>query len=255
MKWLRGLLIADPAIILGTIVFGIVSLLVSFFEPTGRAMHRVAQSWARFLVAASGVRVHVEGLENISPGGSYVFIANHLSYMDTPVMLAHIPVQFRFLAKRGLFQIPLLGTHLGRAGHIPVPRGDPRASVKTMQLAAETIQQKKISLLIFPEGGRSPDGVLQPFKEGGAYIAIRAGVPLVPVAIIGSREILPYGAAIVRAGSVTLRILEPIPTATLTLKDRGRVSEQLRNLILSKLGSEGRSNSTPKPVRQPDPVA
>jgi len=97
--------------------------------------------------------------------------------MDTPVALANIPVQFRFLAKRGLFQIPFLGTHLSRAGHIPVPREDPRAAVKVMQQAAEVIQAKKISLLIFPEGGRSHDGQMRPFKEGGLYIAIRAGVP------------------------------------------------------------------------------
>ncbi len=181
--------------------------------------------------------MHVEGLEHISPGGSYVFIANHLSYMDTPVVLAHIPVQFRFLAKRGLFQIPLLGTHLGRAGHIPVPREDPRGAVKTMQKAAETIQEKKISLLIFPEGGRSHDGELQSFKEGGAYIAIRAGVPLVPVVILGTREVLPYGAAVVKSGAVVLRILKPIETAELTLKDRGKVSEELRNLIAKELGA------------------
>ncbi len=164
------------------------------------------------------------------------FIANHLSYMDTPVVLAHIPVQFRFLAKRGLFQIPLLGTHLGRAGHIPVPREDPRAAVKTMQKAAETIQEKKISLLIFPEGGRSHDGQLQSFKEGGAYIAIRAGVPIIPVAILGTREVLPYGAGVVKPGAVTLRILKPIDTTKLTLKDRGRVNEELRNLISKELG-------------------
>jgi 1-acyl-sn-glycerol-3-phosphate acyltransferase len=235
MKWLRGLVLADPVIVLATIVFGSISLLVSFFEPTGNAMHRVARAWARFLVAISGVKVHVEGLEHILPGGSYVFVANHLSYMDTPVVLAHIPVQFRFLAKRGLFQIPLLGTHLGRAGHIPVPREDPRGAVKTMQKAAETIQEKKISLLIFPEGGRSHNGELQSFKEGGAYIAIRAGVPLVPVAILGTREVLPYGAGVVKSGPVVLRILKPIETAELTLKERGKVSEELRSLIAKEL--------------------
>ena len=157
-----------------------------------------------------------------------MFISNHLSYMDTPVALAHIPVQFRFLAKRGLFQIPFLGQHLSRAGHIPVPREDPRAPVKTMQLAAETIQQKKISLLIFPEGGRSHDGALRPFKEGGAYIAIRAGVPVVPLAMIGHARdpaVRLRGCAVrVR----TLRILEPIETAQLTLKDRGRLPSELR---------------------------
>ncbi len=235
MRRLRGALFADPAIILATIFFGTISLIVSFFDRTGAIQIRVARRWARTLLRVSGVRVRVEGLDLIDPGASYVFISNHLSYMDTPVVLACIPVQFRFLAKRGLFQIPFLGQHLSRAGHIPVPREDPRASVKTMQLAAQTIQQKKISLLIFPEGGRSHDGVMRPFKEGGAYIAIRAGVPVVPLAIIGTREILPYGAGIPQSGSVTLRILRPIETAQLTVKDRAAVTNRVRATILEQL--------------------
>ncbi|MBV8897845.1 MAG: 1-acyl-sn-glycerol-3-phosphate acyltransferase, partial [Acidobacteriaceae bacterium] len=167
MRKLRGILLADPAVVVSTIFFGTISLIVSFFDHTGAVQIRVARAWARSLLAVGGVRVSIEGLEHIDPNASYVFIGNHSSYYDTPVALAHIPAQFRFLAKRGLFQIPFLGTHLSRAGHIPVPREDPRASVKTMQTAAETIQKKKISLLIFPEGGRSHDGVLRPFKEGG----------------------------------------------------------------------------------------
>ncbi len=220
---------------MATIVFGSISLLVSFFDSTGVIQIRVARLWARTLLAVSGTRVRVEGLEQIDPEASYVFISNHLSYMDTPVALAHIPAQFRFLAKRGLFQIPFLGQHLSRAGHIPVPRGDPRAAVKVMQTAAETIQRKKISLLIFPEGGRSHDGRLQSFKEGGAYIAIRAGVPVVPLVILGTRTVLPYGSGVVKSGEVTLRILPPIETSNLTSKDRGPLTDRLRTLIANQL--------------------
>ncbi len=241
MKKLRGILFADPAIVLATVFFGTISLIVSFFDSTGAIQIRVARRWARTLLWVSGVQVRVEGLEQIDPAGSYVFISNHLSYMDTPVALAHIPVQFRFLAKRGLFQIPFLGQHLSRAGHIPVPREDPRASVRVMQTAAATIQRKGISLLIFPEGGRSHDGQLRPFKEGGAYIAIRAGVPVVPAAILGTRAVLPYGAGAVRAGSVTLRILKPIDTRPFTLKDRRKLTEHVRAAILEQLGD---ANST-----------
>src|SRR5579875_1187826 len=229
MKRLRGLVFTDPAIVLATIFFGSISLAVSFFDETGRIQIRVARAWARTLLRVSGVRVHVEGLEHIDPEGSYIFIANHSSYMDTPVVLAHIPAQFRFLAKRGLFQIPFLGTHLSRAGHIPVPREDPRAAVKTIQAAAEAVQRKKISLLVFPEGGRSHDGALRPFKEGGAYMAIRAGAPVVPTILIGTRPILPYGSGVVVPGEVTLRILPPIETSSLTAKDRGKLTEQLRS--------------------------
>ena len=124
MSFLRAYLVTAPLIILATIGFGLVSLVISLFETSGRKQIAVARVWARFLLWGSGVRVKIEGLEKIAPNGSYVFVSNHLSYMDTPVVLANIPVQFRFLAKRGLFQIPLLGTHLARAGHIPVPRGD-----------------------------------------------------------------------------------------------------------------------------------
>jgi 1-acyl-sn-glycerol-3-phosphate acyltransferase len=235
MRWLRGALIADPAIVLATIFFGSISVIISFFDATGRAQAAVARAWAKFLLLVSGVRVTVEGLSNIDSNGSYIFMSNHSSYMDTPVVLANISVQFRFLAKRGLFQIPFLGTHLGRAGHIPVPRGDPRAAVKTLQLAAETIQKKKTSLLVFPEGGRSHDGVLTAFKEGGAYIAIRAGVPVVPLVLIGGTQVLPYGASVVKPGKVVMRILPPLQTTHMSLKDRGALTETVRNLILTEL--------------------
>ena len=165
--------------------------------------------------------------------GSYVFVSNHLSYMDTPVVLANIPVQFRFLAKRGLFQIPFMGWHLARAGHIPVPRGDARAAVKTMTQAAQIVRERGISLLIFPEGGRSRKGEMRPFMEGAAYIAIRAGVPLVPIGLIGTREVLPYGSGNVRSGHVTMRIGDPISTAQSSLRDRSKLTELLRNQIVA----------------------
>jgi 1-acyl-sn-glycerol-3-phosphate acyltransferase len=235
MTRLRAVLFTAPLIILSTIFFGLISVAVSFFDKTGDRQIRAARVWARSLLVVSGIRVTVEGLQHIRPDGSYVLASNHASYMDTPVVMASIPVRFRFLAKRGLFQIPLLGTHLRQAGHIPVPRDDPRASVKTMQLAAETIVRRRISMLIFPEGGRSLDGVLQPFKEGAAYIAIRAGVPIVPVTLIGTHDVLPMHSAIVRPGRVTLRILPPIETTSLTLKDRGKLTEQLHELIGAEL--------------------
>lgn len=239
MRRLRGIFIADPAVILLTMGFGTVSLLASFFDKKGTTLDRLAHAWAKTMLRATGIRVHVEGLEQIDPHGSYVFAANHLSYMDTPVALACIPVQFRFLAKSGLFKIPLLGNHLKNSGHIPVPLDDPRASVKTMQLAAEKLRDKNTSLLIFPEGGRSPDGVLYPFKEGGAYIAIRAGIPIVPLVLVGTREVLPFGGAVVQSGCVTLRVLPPIDTRSMTLKDRGKVTAHLHELIARELGQAG----------------
>jgi 1-acyl-sn-glycerol-3-phosphate acyltransferase len=232
---LRALLITDPLIVLATIVYGTASLLVSFFDPERRRQNAVERAWARALLAASGVKIKVEGLEKITKDGSYIFVSNHLSYMDTPVALASIPVRFRFLAKSGLFQIPFLGWHLGRAGHIQVPREDARAAVKTMTLAAQVVREEGISLLIFPEGGRSRTGETRDFKEGAAYIAIKAGVPLVPIALKGTREVLPFGSGVVKTGTVTMRIGEPISTSQASPHDRVRLTEELRHRIIALL--------------------
>jgi 1-acyl-sn-glycerol-3-phosphate acyltransferase len=226
-------LVTNPLIVLATIVYGTASFLVSFFDPTRRRQNSVERAWARALLAVSGVKVRVEGLEKITKDGSYVFVSNHLSYMDTPVALANIPVRFRFLAKRGLFQIPFLGWHLGRAGHIRVPREDARAAVKTMTLAAQVVRQEGVSLLIFPEGGRSRTGEMRDFKEGAAYIAIKAGVPLVPIALKGTREVLPFGSGTVRTGTVSMRVGDPIPTNQAAPHDRVRLTEELRHRIIA----------------------
>jgi 1-acyl-sn-glycerol-3-phosphate acyltransferase len=236
MALLWTLLWVDPLIILSTIFFGLISVVLSLFDKSGRKMMAVARAWARSLVKIARVRVKVEGLDQIDPNGAYVFVANHLSYMDTPVVLSQIPVEFRFMAKKGLFQIPFLGTHLMQAGHIPVPRENPRAAVKTLSLAAQTIRDRGVSVLVFPEGGRSLDGVLQEFKEGAAYIAIKAGVPVVPMALIGSRRILAVGSVTFHSGPVVVRVGEPILTKGLTLKDRGDLTMAVRERIVGMLG-------------------
>ena len=238
MAFFWTLIWVDPLIILSTIVFGSISVVLSLFDKSGRKMIATARVWARSLVRIAHVRVTVEGLEKIDPNGAYVFAANHLSYMDTPVVLSNIPVQFRFMAKKGLFQIPFLGTHLMQAGHIPVPLDDARGSVKTLHRAAETIRDRRISILIFPEGGRSITGVLQDFKEGAAYIAIKAGVPIVPIALVGTRRILAMGSATFHSGPVKVRISEPIPTGGMSLRDRGELTATIRERIVSMLGGE-----------------
>jgi 1-acyl-sn-glycerol-3-phosphate acyltransferase len=228
-------LVTDPLIILATIVFATVSVAVSLFDATGRRQARIAVAWSRTLLKISGVKAEVEGLENISPNGVYVFASNHASYMDTPVVLGNIPVQFRFLAKRGLFMIPFLGTHLQRAGHIPVFRGNARQNLKTLGMAAETVQKRGISLLIFPEGGRSQDGALGQFSEGAAYIAIKAGVPLVPLTLLGTRAVLPFGSGLPRPGRVRMLVGNPIPTEGLSLKCREQITAQARAQIAANL--------------------
>jgi len=238
MSKLRAIFVTDPLIVIATIVFASISLAASLYDPQKRRQAAIARGWARVLLWVSGVKVKVEGLENISRDGSYVFVSNHLSYMDTPAVLANIPVQFRFLAKRGLFQIPFLGWHLARAGHIRVPRGDARAAVKTMNLAAQVVRDCGISLLIFPEGGRSREGSLGEFKEGAAFIAVRAGVPLVPMCLKGTREVLPFGSGHIRSGTVTMRIGDPISTRESTDRDRARLTAEVRSRIVALLDEQ-----------------
>lgn len=235
MNAVLGILFRNPAIVLSTIVCASLGAVVSLFDRAGNRQIAIARFWARTLLWAAGIRDRVSGREKLDLAQPYVFASNHLSYMDTPAILANIPSQFRFMAKAELFAIPFLGNHLRLAGHIPVPRQDPRAALKTLAAAAQSITERRISLLVFPEGGRSQTGELQPFKEGAAYIAIKAQVPVVPVAIRGTREVLPVHGRIPRPGPVTLTIGDPIPTAGLTLKDRDRLTAEVRERIAAML--------------------
>jgi 1-acyl-sn-glycerol-3-phosphate acyltransferase len=228
MSFLRSWLFTTPLIVLATVVMGAISLAATVFDRSGRASHRVARCWARILLAVSFIRVRAEGLENIRPGGSYVFVANHTSFMDIPAILALVGVQFRFFAKKGLFQIPFLGTHLKRAGHIEVERSSPRASFKSMARGAAMVAEKGVSVLLFPEGGRTAEGEgLREFREGAAYIAIKAGAPVVPVAILGLQALLPMGSLHIRSGRGLVRIGKPIETAGMSPKDRAELNRML----------------------------
>jgi 1-acyl-sn-glycerol-3-phosphate acyltransferase len=234
MSFLRSLLFSTPLIALSTIAMWTCSMVSSLFDPTGRSQHRMARIWGKLLLAFSFIRVRVEGLERLDPNANYVFAANHASYMDIPAILARLPHQFRFFAKKGLFSIPFLGWHLKRAGHVPVDRSNARNSLKSMAEGARIVAERRISVLLFPEGGRTPQG-LRPFKEGAAYIAIKAGVPLVPMAIIGMRELLPMDSIHIRAGHAVLRIGDPIPTAGLKVHDREALNARLREEVVALL--------------------
>lgn len=228
---LWNILVKPPLIILSTMVMGAVSFVTSFFDPSGRGQHAISANWARQLLWIGGVRVRMRGSENLRSGQNYVFAGNHLSLYDTPVVLASIPRQFLFLVNRKYVEMPFLGTHLRRSGHFGVDSSDMRASLKIMTQAAARLQEKGLSVLLFPEGSRSRTGELQAFKEGVAYIAIKSGVPIVPFVLRGTGSILPIGSGHVRGGDVDFVLGEPIPVAQYTLKDRETLTALLRERI------------------------
>src|ERR1700693_5384743 len=149
MSYLRSVLFSIPLIFLSTIVMDLVSMVVSFFDRSGNTAHRVARVWAKMLLAESFIRVRAEGLEKLEPHGSYVFVANHASYMDIPAVLSQLPQQFRFFAKKELYKVPFLGWHLRWAGHFPVDRSNARHSLRSMSQGARAITEQRISVLLF----------------------------------------------------------------------------------------------------------
>jgi 1-acyl-sn-glycerol-3-phosphate acyltransferase len=227
---LRAALFTAPAIVVVTIAMACLSLICSLWDRAGITQHKVARGWSRMLLALGFVRCRVVGIEKLDPKQSYVLVSNHASYMDTPAVLSSVPLQFRFFAKKGLFSIPFLGWHLGRAGHLPVVRGDPRASLKAMSEGAKIMRQRHVSLLLFPEGGRTQRN-MRPFREGAAYIAIKAEAPAVPIGLVRTRAILPMHSWLIHSGTIEVRIGDPIPTEGMTLQDRGRLNEMLQDRV------------------------
>jgi 1-acyl-sn-glycerol-3-phosphate acyltransferase len=226
MSLLRSLLISTPLIVLSTVILGTLSFLASLLDGSGRTQHALARLWGKSLLAFSFIVVRAEGIEKLNPKASYVFVSNHESLMDIPAILAKLPFEFRFFAKKSLFGIPFLGMHLSRAGHLPVDRSNARSSLKSMSEGGRIVAERGISVLLFPEGGRSPEG-LREFKEGAAYIAIKAGVPVAPMAIVGMRPLLPMGSLHIRSGRVALRIGTPIPTAGMKVSEREELTRRL----------------------------
>jgi 1-acyl-sn-glycerol-3-phosphate acyltransferase len=206
-----------------------------------RASDGITRSWARIMLAGLGVRRSVSGLENLEPGKSYVFICNHQSHVDPPTCLLSLPGHLRFVAKESLFKIPLFGWGARRAGHIPIDRADNAGAVERLNQSLEPLRRGEVSLVMFPEGTRSDDGQLGAFKKGAAVMALRAQVPVVPMAITGSRQVLPKGFNQIHGGDVRLLIGKPIPTAGLTLDDRELLTSRMREEVARLLAQlEGR---------------
>ncbi len=230
--WLRVLriaLVTDPLAALIVVMSGITTLLAAPFDRAGNLQHRLARFWARLLLAVSGVRVDAAGLEHLHRRCGVVFVANHLSLMDVPVLIAYLPSSFRFLAKKSLFWVPFIGWHLSLGRHIRVDRAGKRAAAKAV-VQARRLLEGGLSVFVFAEGSRST-GALQSFKAGAAHIAIDSGAPVVPVGIAGTQALLPRGSIHIRPGKARLRIGKPVPTSGLTLHDRRRLTALLESRV------------------------
>lgn len=233
LSYARSLLFTNNLIYLYTAVCGTLSLGGSLFDARGRWQHGCARAWSRLILTTSGARVRVEGLENLSPPSTGIFCANHQSAMDIPVLFVKLPVQFRFVAKRSLFRLPFLGWHLRRSGHIPIDRGRPRQALESMRRAADRIRAGS-SVVLFPEGHRSRDGQMLPFKTGSFHLAILSGVPIVPITLNGTRQVLRPDTYHVRGGQVEMIVHPPIPTSGLTPNDVDALCERVRAQIASR---------------------
>jgi len=217
-----------------TIVMAIVSLAVWPFDRTGRLQHGCARWWCRMVAWTIGARLHVHGVEHVQPGRAYVYMANHSSLIDTPALFACLPYPFKIMAKRGLFHVPFMGWHLWTSGNFPVDRGDPRKTALSLRRVVDGIKAGK-SLAVFPEGTRTPDGALHEFKPGTFKLAVRAGVPIVPVTIRGTFALLPKTTLAPRPGRVDVFIGEPIETAGGSDRQLPELMERTRSAIASRL--------------------
>lgn len=246
---LRSLVWTIPLAMGTTAVMITIAVVSSLFTRSARWQEWMYRKWAAMVLGIVGARVRVTGAERLDPSANYVVVSNHLSLMDTPLLLGWLPVPFKFLAKRELLKVPFIGWYLNRAGHLTVDRASIRSSLTSMNECARLIRERRLSVLIFPEGTRGL-GELQPFKDGAAYLAIQAGVPVAPVAIRGTEKVLSAKSSHFRPGDVELVIGDPVSVEGLTLKDRGSLTADLEQRVRALLASPA---PVPAGCAQPSP--
>ena len=228
-------------VVLSTIFWGLTAITISFFTRTGNPVHIIARIWARGILFASRINVTVNGLANINPGQSYVYMSNHQSNFDIPVLLAHLPVQFRWLAKAELFKIPIFGRAMRGAGYVKIDRFNQESAFESIKEAGSRMTNG-VSVMIFPEGTRSRDGKIRPFKKGGFIMAVDSGVPIVPVILQGTRSIMEKSSLKINTGKVSLSIESPIATSGYTRQNKDDLIKSVRTVMCD--GFEKGSNVT-----------
>jgi 1-acyl-sn-glycerol-3-phosphate acyltransferase len=237
--WWRTVFFLLPAISAYTIVLGTASMVSSLFDRRGYFAHGCARAWSWLILATTGVLVDVVGLERLERGRTYVFIANHQSIYDIPVIFAAIPWQLRIIAKESLGRMPFLGWHLRRTGHLLVDRRHPdRSGIlrRWRELVGEGL-----SLIVFPEGTRSADGRVGPFKAGSFLLAVEARLPIVPLTVEGSRFVMTKGQLTTRPGRVRLTVHTPVETTTVRAGDARALAERVRETVVAGLSSPAAS--------------
>ena len=250
--WWRTVFYLIPAITLYTIVLGAASILSSLADRRGYFAHRCARAWSWLILKTTGVSVRVEGLERIVPGTTYVFVSNHQSIYDTPVVFASLPYQLRIIAKESLARFPVLGWHLRRGGHLFVDRTHPdRAGILNRWRA---LVSEGLSLIIYAEGTRSPDGRVARFKAGSFLLAIQAGLPIVPVAVIGTRQVMPKGRLRTEPANVMLIVHDPIQPDAIaepTVRDAKALADRVHDVVARTVEAYQRPDGTLVPTPAP----
>lgn len=204
-----------------------------------RICHAAPRRWSGGILRVAGTRVEFEGLENLDRNGPQVLVANHESFFDVFALAAHLPVDYRFVAKEELGRIPVFGRAWKTCGHISINRKDRSAAVGSLDEAGRRIRDENVTVIMFPEGTRSPTGRLQGFKKGAFVLALQMGVPVVPVGIVGSRHVLPKSGWPVRKGTIHIRIGAPIPVEGLKVSDRDRLMQEAWVQVARLKGEEG----------------
>jgi 1-acyl-sn-glycerol-3-phosphate acyltransferase len=225
-------LLLNAFITIHSILFSLWGIALSVFDRSGRTVHRYcAVPWAKTILFICGVRVEMRGSENIDAKMPRIYMSNHQSYFDIFTLLAGLPLDFKFILKQELMNIPLLGWAMKGARYISIDREDGRKAVISMNKAAERIRNGA-SVLIFPEGTRSEDGVVAEFKKGGFLLALKSGCDIVPVAISGSRNVVPKGSRKVNKGTIFFNIGKPIPVVEFSKREMTQLMEKVRNEVV-----------------------
>lgn len=226
----RSYLILDPLIWFYTLGMGLAALPGGLFDTDGSRLHWFSRTWSWLIMKTIFSPVKVTGLDRIDTSKPHVYAANHASALDIPVLYVNLPFQFRIAFKKELLSYPVVGWQLKRSGQICIDQQNPSHSISSIRAALKGLQ-KGLPLVIFPEGGRTPDGEIKPFLQGAFFLAIKAQVDVVPVALVGTYDLLPMNTYHIKCRPLEMRVGEPIPTAGLTMKDLPALSTRVQKAL------------------------